>query len=424
MSPDKDQNMPTFVDTGRPHPAPAGGSSGLGPRFMLYSHDGAGLGHIRRNLNIAAALTRACPHASALIVTGSEDLSAFDMPRAVDVLRLPGLRKVDNSHYTARRLPVEPESLRRLRACLLETAVDCFRPHVLLADKHPAGVGDELLPALRKIREQGGAGALGLRDVLDTPEVARSEWKASGSLRHVEELHDAILIYGDEDLLDPLRGWPLPPGVRERIRHCGYVVGEHARSGELVRVPGCPLVVGTAGGGEDGDAILRTFVAASDGAPWDALAISGPQAGAAGLAGLKRRAKAAGVGMVEAIPELARKLGQVDALVCMGGYNTLAEALAAATPAVCVPRVVPRREQLIRARAFGDRGLVRLVEPSELNPERLRAEIEAALGTDRSALASRIAGSLSLDGARRAAEALLELAGPAVRRHRRQVVAL
>ncbi len=416
--------MPSFVDTGHgPEDVPSATRSS-GPRFMLYSHDGAGLGHIRRNVNIAAALTSACPHASALIVTGTEDLSPFAMPRAVDVLRLPGLRKVSNSSYTARRLTMEPESLRRLRARLLETAVECYRPGVLLADKHPGGVGGELVPALRKVKAQGGFGALGLRDVLDTPDRARREWKASGAIGLIQDLHDAILIYGDAGLLDPLEGWPLPAAVRDRIRYCGYVVTEFSPVSRTRPVRTRPLVVATVGGGEDGSVVLRTFLTASAGAPWDALAVTGPQADPAECRNLERLAETAGARLVESIPELGRKLDRVDAVVCMGGYNTLTEVLGAGIPSVCVPRVVPRQEQLIRARAFCERGLLRLIEPADLHPNRMRSEIESALDTNRAALGGRVRDTLSLDGAAHAAGALLELAGAGLESAPAKVAAL
>ena len=54
------------------------------------------------------------------------------------------------------------------------------------------------------------------------------------------------------------------------------------------------------------------------------------------------------------VPALTRWLDRVDALVCMGGYNTMAEAVSRGTPTVCVPRTRPRVEQLIRARAFAE----------------------------------------------------------------------
>jgi predicted glycosyltransferase len=84
--------------------------------------------------------------------------------------------------------------------------------------------------------------------------------------------------------------------------------------------------------------------------------------------------------------------------------------LHAGVPAVCVPRAEPRVEQLVRARTFAERGLLRLVEPAELSAVRLRAEIAAALRTDRVALAARIRGMVDFGGAGRAAAELLQLA--------------
>src|ERR1041385_4028461 len=63
---------------------------------------------------------------------------------------------------------------------------------------------------------------------------------------------------------------------------------------------------------------------------------------------------------VTGLPGMFRSL---DALVCMGGYNTLVEAVSKGVPTVCVPRTFPRREQLIRARAFERLGLLTVLTP-------------------------------------------------------------
>jgi predicted glycosyltransferase len=102
----------------------------------------------------------------------------------------------------------------------------------------------------------------------------------------------------------------------------------------------------------------------------------------------------------------------VDCLVCMGGYNTIAEALSRGTPTVCVPRVVPRTEQLIRAEAFSRLGLMRYVHPDRLTGDSLREEVRVALGDSRADLQARAQASLGFDGAERAAAFLLELAAP------------
>jgi predicted glycosyltransferase len=63
----------------------------------------------------------------------------------------------------------------------------------------------------------------------------------------------------------------------------------------------------------------------------------------------------------------------------MGGYNSVSEVLAAQKSAIIVPRISPRREQLIRAEALSRRELLRMIHPDELRPKRLLAEMEHLL---------------------------------------------
>jgi predicted glycosyltransferase len=109
-------------------------------------------------------------------------------------------------------------------------------------------------------------------------------------------------------------------------------------------------------------------------------------------------------------PDIASWFSHADALVCMGGYNTLCEATSRGTPTLCVPRVRPRREQLIRARAFARLGLLSVVEPEVLTPKLLRRKGAALLGADRRELAGRAQAALGFDGAAAAARELLDLA--------------
>ncbi|MGH9136480.1 MAG: glycosyltransferase family protein [Acidimicrobiales bacterium] len=381
------------------------------PRFLLYSHDGVGLGHVRRNLTIAAAITEAEHAAPVLVVTGSDELESFSVPAAVDILRLPGLRKVDNTHYAARRLAVTPDDVLELRAALLRTAVERFRPDVVLADKHPVGVQGELLPALQRLRSLGGHAAVGLRDVIDTPARTRREWLASGADRHLSATHDLLLVYGQASVLDPLADCGLRADVIDRRCFCGYVVAGSATPRR--RPTRCrPRVLAMTGGGEDGGPLLSTFIDAAHGTSWDVQAIAGPQIAPAVARRLRRRAARNHVDLTMSVPDLWKRLGDVDAVVCMGGYNSLVEALAAGVPTVCVPRVEPRSEQLLRANAFASRNLIRVVEPAELTATRLRTEVDAALATDRTALDALIREALDFGGAARAAAALLRLAAP------------
>ena len=125
---------------------------------------------------------------------------------------------------------------------------------------------------------------------------------------------------------------------------------------------------------------------------------------------LRAQAAAAEVVLHTFLPRLPARFDSIDALVCMGGYNTLTEAMSRSVPTVCVPRVVPRTEQLIRARAFAHLGFLRLLHPQDLSAESLRAQLRGALDTPRGRVAERVRAVLSFDGAEVAARELLALA--------------
>src|ERR1041384_7297663 len=162
-------------------------------RFLFYSHDGLGLGHTRRNLAIAAALTELEPRASVLLATGADYVSRLGLPPHVDILKLPGLRKITNGHYSARHLSIPVEDIRSLRAEMLLAVVKSFVPSVVLVDKHPFGAGGEFRAGLLALKEHGGKAVLGLRDILDEPEHVLNEWRPYQMQQRIAEFYDEVL---------------------------------------------------------------------------------------------------------------------------------------------------------------------------------------------------------------------------------------
>jgi predicted glycosyltransferase len=385
-------------------------------RFIFYSHDGLGLGHVRRNIAIAAAMVEQEPRSSILMITGCPEADRLGLPPNADVLRLPSLRKLGNARYSSRRLPMTGVRLRCLRASQIAAAVQSLDPAVILVDRHPLGVGEELRDALEVLRDRGGAAALGLRDVIDEPAAVQIELEAEGWADAVARYYDLVLVYGSATLLDQAEVYRFPPAVTERIAYTGYVVHPAATGRASVDgLPGSmqgprprPLVLATAGGGEDGGRLYRNFVEAANGAPWDGLIVTGPDLPSAEALPLRVQARQAGVEVYRFADNLPAWLDAVDALVCMGGYNTLCEAGLRGVPTVCVPRVFPRTEQLIRARIFAGAQRLRLLDPAHLDPVRLASAVAGALL--RAGLPPPANGSIEYDGARRAATRLLALA--------------
>src|SRR5262249_57971786 len=110
------------------------------PRLLLYGHDTYGLGHLRRNITLAAALTHTFPDLSILLLTGSPAVQHFEMPPNVDYIKLPSVVKVADENYHAQTLRMQSAEIVRLRAALLRDAAVRFSPDVVLIDHAPIGM--------------------------------------------------------------------------------------------------------------------------------------------------------------------------------------------------------------------------------------------------------------------------------------------
>ena len=348
-----------------PTPSHTKGGATRARRIMFYSHDTFGLGHLRRSRALATALTQADPEASAIILTGSPMAGRFTFPERVDHIRLPGVTKTPDGSYISQTLGLDIDDTTSLRAGLIQSAVERFEPDLLIVDKEPTGFRGELLPTLEYLRMRGRARVvLGLRDVLDEPEVLAAEWTRKGALAAAENLYDEIWVYGVRDVYDPSEGLALSPETRARMHWTGYLRRQVTDASD---VPDTPYVLITPGGGGDGAAMVSLVLSAYEQDPElgpDAMLIYGPflsgevrDAFDARVAKLNGRVTAVGFdSRIEAL--FAGAVG----VVCMGGYNTFCEVLSFDRPAVIVPRTKPRLEQWIRASRAEELGLVRMLD--------------------------------------------------------------
>ncbi|MEH6829565.1 MAG: hypothetical protein V7661_01885 [Sulfitobacter sp.] len=334
-------------------------------RVMLYSHDTFGLGHLRRSRALATALTAGDPEASAIILTGSPVAGRFTFPERVDHIRLPGVTKLPDGSYVSSTLGLNIDATTNLRAGLIQSAVEQYRPDLLIVDKEPTGFRGELLPTLEWLQSEGHCRVvLGLRDVLDEPEVLAREWERKGAVKAAEAYYDEFWVYGVEDIYDPTKGLPFSSATRERMHYTGYL---RRTLTDAADVPEDPYILITPGGGGDGAAmvslVLDAYEADPDLGP-KAMLVYGPflsgdvrEAMDARVDALNGRVTATGFdSRIEAL------FAKAQGVVCMGGYNTFCEVLSFDQRAVIVPRTVPRLEQWIRASRAEELGLVRMLD--------------------------------------------------------------
>jgi UDP-glucuronate 4-epimerase len=404
-------------------------------RLLIYGHDTYGLGHLRRNLTIAAGLIRERPELSILLLTGSPAVQHFTLPPNVDYVKLPAVVKVADEDYHARTLRMPPAEIVQMRAALVRETVVTFAPDVMLVDHAPIGMKGELLPALQELRRRRPEArvALGLRDILDEPQRVCATWAEHGIYDVLEHSYDAILVYGVPEVMEVVTAYHLPPLVAARTRYCGYLPRPRssvpaATARAAFCAPDERLVLVTAGGGGDGYPLLRTYLAGLDTleAPERvaSVIVTGPFMPAAERVELDAQATPHGrVQLLEFTHDMLGLMQAADLVVCMGGYNTLCEVLSVGARAVVAPRAAPRREQLLRATAFERLGLVSMIPPDALAPATLARRVTEALSEAENGarpganapLATFTASSAlgGLDATNRAIAELLDQARPA-----------
>jgi predicted glycosyltransferase len=383
-------------------------------KVFLYSHDTFGLGHLRRNLAIARRLL-SCDGAFAVrLLTGSPVISKWELPEGLAIQPLPPVVKTGAERYEAR----EPGRLfgmvKGYREALILKLVLHERPDVFLVDHAPAGMNGELLSTLALIRQElpHTRVVLGLRDILDSPDVVRTIWAEQQIMPLLAHAYDDILVYGSRALFDVAAGYGMTPDVAAKLRYCGHVVAAPAPGQPAgpcwseARAAGRPVVLVTAGGGGDGFELMRAYAQALK--LWPASSVYSvivlgplmpPQQSEALQAAL---GKDGDVELVDYTTNLVPSLRAASLIVSMAGYNTTAEIIAERKPAILVPRAAPRAEQLLRARQLAALGLVRMVEPDGDLPARLAELVPAALNAASAAEWER----LDLGGAGRVATLL------------------
>ena len=395
-------------------------------RILIYSHDTFGLGNIRRMLEVARHLVQSSPEVSVLVITGSPMLHAFRIPPRIDYVKLPCLSRKVDGRYGARFLDLSLDATVRLRANLIRSAITDFAPDLILVDKKPFGVEDELSGALVALQSNARKPKLVLllRDILDSPEATTRVWRKNGCFEAIEAYYDAVLVVGSPEIFDLRREYQFPPFAAAKVTFCGYIARQTGRRSRAEarrdlgicegEGEGEPLLLVTPGGGEDGHALIEACLAGLQALPAPRRPrthiVCGPE-----MADPQRAAihhAAAGlprVSVQDFSDDMMSLLGAADVVVAMGGYNTVCELLTLRKRAVVVPRTRPSQEQCIRAERMAAIGLLRMLHPDRLTPAALLGAVQAELAAlNGLATQPRLK---SLDGLERASAAIFELIG-------------
>lgn len=348
-------------------------------RVLIYSHDTFGLGHLRRCRRIAQSLVAHRKGLSVLILSGSPLIGSFEFRARVDFVRVPGVIKLRNGEYSSLSLHMDISEVMEMRASIIRHTAEVFSPDIFIVDKEPLGLRGEIQDTLVMLKERGTRLVLGLRDVMDDPDLLAVEWERKNPMPALRDLYDEILVYGLPQICSPLEGIDLPESVWRKITYTGYLrstipkAPQHESWENGIQ---SPFILVTTGGGGDGEQLIDTVIGAYENdadIPYPALLVLGPF-----MHPRRRRSFRSRVDKLDRIQaitfdtHLEQLMERAAGVVAMGGYNTFCEILSLNKRALILPRTKPRMEQYVRTSRAAELGLVRMLGYGEHNsPENM-----------------------------------------------------
>ncbi|MGD9332447.1 MAG: glycosyltransferase [Desulfobacterales bacterium] len=323
-----------------------------------------------------------------LILTGSPIAGRFKFPERIDFVRIPGMIKKTNEEYRPLSIKINPRHALDIRKNIITATAKAFQPHLFIVDKEPLGLKKEVLPTLRWMRRclPQSRTILGLRDIMDDAASVRRHWKKKNVYRNLDDLYSEIWVYGIQDFYDPIHEYAMPDSVKEKMLFTGYIPRtkpSRKAAGRIREELGIDvdekLVVVTTGGGGDGFPVIDTYLSMLEknrrATPFRSVLVTGPFMPREQRKTLFKRARRLGVQSFLFFRQMEKLMATADLVVSMGGYNTLSEVLSQQKLSLIIPRQVPRKEQLIRARVFHAKGLSEYIPLPEFTETLLLSKI-------------------------------------------------
>lgn len=338
-------------------------------RILMYSHDTFGLGHLRRCRTIAHALVEDYRGLNILIISGATIAGAFDYRARVDFVKVPSVIKLRNGEYTSMASHIDLHETLKMRQSIIRHTAETFQPDIFIVDKEPMGLKGEVEDTLAYLKALGTTLVLGLRDIMDAPHLLEAEWQRNNVLQKIDQFYDAVWIYGPPDFYDPLVGLDVPAGLRRKMDFVGFLQRSVSQEPKSEHKPKAEYILVTPGGGGDGADLVHDVLNAYQHdatLQHKALIVLGPYMPAAERTKLLKQAESIPqVEVIEFDSRMEELIAGAKAVVAMGGYNTYCEILSFDKPALIIPRVKPREEQLLRAQRASELRLIDMLLPEE-----------------------------------------------------------
>jgi predicted glycosyltransferase len=348
-------------------------------KILFYCQYLAGMGHLVRSREIIRSLVQ---DFQVCLVIGGEPILGFTLPKAAEVVYLPALREEAGALLSADPC-LEDVKARRIEKLL--GVFEQFQPDCVVTECFPFSkykMSFELVPLLEQAQAAQVKVVCSLRDLIMTqamsePGLARKEARIHEQIRRY---YDWVLVHCDRTVQSLETCFPTAAQLECDVFYTGYVAQTLQPSPSvppLTLDQGIPNIVASVGGGRDGYPLLQAVIAASallqQRIPHRIYAFAGPFMPEAEFNDLQALASSQPHVMLQRFTlDLTCYLAQADLSISLGGYNTTMNVLRTGIRSLIMPSPSADQadEQRQRASLLAQRGIVDLLEPEDLKPER------------------------------------------------------
>ncbi|NJM96042.1 MAG: glycosyl transferase [Phormidesmis sp. RL_2_1] len=354
--------------------------------LLFYCQHILGIGHLVRSMAIAQGLT---DEFNVYFVNGGEVIHGFPIPDGVDVINLPAIKT--DPDFRQLQVPegfTDVEATLEYRRDMLLELCDHIRPDVVITELFPFGrrrFSTELIPLLERAKSYGAKISCSLRDIVVTKQdQARHEAKVCKLMnRHFDQL----LIHGDPALVLLENSFSRVSDLECDVRYTGYVVPDANRLFEPKTSHDPPVILASVGGGRFGhellDCVAETCRFLEDKIPHQIQMFTGPFSPDEVFNRMQSAAqRCLNLTVERYTPDLLTYMSKADLSISMAGYNTTLNVLQTGVRALLLPFTGnDDQEQRLRSKRLESLGIVRAIDPEQLNPVQLGHSILDILNT-------------------------------------------
>ncbi|WP_421657691.1 glycosyltransferase family protein [Leptothermofonsia sp. ETS-13] len=350
-------------------------------RLMFYCQHILGMGHLVRSIEIVRGLVN---DFQVCFINGGEIIQGFEVPAGVEMVNLPAI-KTDSEFQS---LQVVDDSLtldevQEMRKTLLLSVCDRFQPNVLMIELFPFGRGKfsfELIPLLEMARSLNPPTKVvcSLRDIVVTKrDQIKYEQKVC---KLMNQYFDLLLVHGDPQFQPLEATFSRIHDLHCPVHYTGYVVQPLPQTTDDV-TSDRPLILVSVGGGRFGhellDCVTKTAPLLAQRLPHTIQMFTGPFMPDDKFEALQAAAKdSPNLRIDRFTPNLLAYMRQADLSISMSGYNTTMNILTTGVRAMLLPFTGnDDQEQTIRATRLEQLGIVEMIRPQELQPDRFAEKV-------------------------------------------------